>query len=578
MMQTRWVCLGLAVLTLVCFGHVCLGDFIHFDDPLYITDRPEVLGGLTWANVVWAFGASCVRAGYWIPLTWLSLQTDATVFGPTGAWGFHLVNLVLHVANVVAFFLVLQRMTGDIGRSAMAAALFGLHPLRVESVAWVTERKDVLSTLLLLLTIAAYVRYVDQPNWRRYLLLFGVFFLGLMAKPTLVTLPFALLLLDYWPLNRFQFGQTVPALYAKMPATQWRWLIIEKLPLLVAVAAIVPITLHYARDAIVAGVPWHLRIAIALSSYLGYLENTLWPINLAMLYPGMLPSPARIALAVLVLAAITLGALYLARRQPAIIVGWLWFLGTMFPVSGIAQTGPQALADRYTYVPHLGLAIAVVWGVSDAALWRRLSGSLQKAIAFLVLALFGALTWMQVGYWRDSDILFSHTLSVTKDNYLIHQGLAEYWLEQHQRATNAEDAAKILDQAEDHLEQAVKIADRIAPRDFGVRFAYGVMLLHHRDRPAEAVHYLQKAVDLRPNDPGAHYFLGLALAKLGRWQEAAEHWQAALALDPQPALASKLDDLGCDFMRKAGACRLARAENKARREAARPVVCGVIFL
>jgi tetratricopeptide (TPR) repeat protein len=542
MMQTRWVCLGLAVLTLVCYGHVCLGEFIHFDDPLYITGNPQVLGGLTWANVVWAFGASCQRAGYWIPLTWLSLQADATLFGPTGAWGFHLVNLLLHVANVVAFFLVLQRMTGDVGRSAMAAALFGLHPLRVESVAWVTERKDVLSTLLLILTVAAYVRYVEQPNWRRYGLMFGVFLLGLMAKPTLVTLPFALLLLDYWPLNRLRLGQSAPAQYAKAPAVSWRWLILEKLPLLAAVAAIVPITLHYASAAIVAGVPWHLRIAIALSAYLGYLENTFWPINLAMLYPGKLPSAERVALAGLVLAAITLGAIYLARRQPAIIVGWLWFLGTMFPVSGIAQTGPQALADRYTYVPHLGLAIAVVWGVSDSTFWRRLSGSLQKAIAFLVLAGLGALTWMQVGYWRDSDILFSHTLSVTKDNYLIHQSLAEYWLEQHQKATNAEDAAKILDQAEAHLDEAVKIADRIAPRDFGVRFAYGVLLVKDLGRPADAVPHLQKAVDVRPNDPGVHYWLGEALAKLGRRQEAEQHWQTALTLHPEPALASVLED------------------------------------
>jgi len=287
-------------------------------------------------------------------------------------------------------------------------------------------------------------------------------------------------------------------------------------------------------------------VAIALSGYLGYLENTLWPVNLAMLYPGKLPSGERIALAVLVVAALTLGAIYLARRQPALIVGWLWFFGTMFPVSGIAQTGPQALADRYTYVPHLGLAIAVVWGVSDSAFWRRLSGSLQKAIAILVLAGLGALTWMQASYWRDSDILFSHTLSVTKDNYLIHHALADYWLE-HQNP----------EQAEVHLEQAVKIADRIAPHDFRLRLAYGVLLLKDLDRPAEAVVHLQKAVDLRFKDPDAHYWLGMALVKLGQEERAQDQWQQAVACW---TLYSKRDPFDRDLKGRRALPHLAMAE------------------
>src|ERR1043165_4271222 len=211
MIQKRWICLALVLLTLVCFGHVCVSEFINLDDPLYITDNPHVLGGLTWANVRWAFTDSCFRAGYWVPLTWLSLQTDATLFGPEGSGGFHLTNLLLHTAVVMLFFLVLARMTGDVYRSAAAAALFAIHPLRVESVAWVTERKDMVSTLFLLLTVGAYYRYTEKPTWGSYGVVCLSFFLGLMAKPTLVTLPFALLLLDYWPLDRLRLGQKMPA-------------------------------------------------------------------------------------------------------------------------------------------------------------------------------------------------------------------------------------------------------------------------------------------------------------------------------------------------------------------------------
>lgn len=509
----RWICLGLAALTLACFGHACLGEFINFDDPLYITENPHVLGGLTWANAVWALGESCRRAGYWIPLTWLSLELDASLFGPSGAWGFHLTNVLLHAANVVAFYWVLQRMTGDSIRSAAAAALFGLHPLRVESVAWVTERKDVLSTLFLILTLAAYLRYAEAPSWRRYALVFAMFFLGLSAKPTLVTLPFALLLLDYWPLGRVRWGQSVPVRSVPVPVASIRWLVLEKLPMLSAVAAVVPITLHYASEAIVANVPWLLRIRIALASYLGYIEISFWPVNLAMLYPGKLPTGPQIALAILVLAAITAGAICLARPQPAVMVGWFWFLGTMFPTSGIVQTGPQALADRYTYVPHLGLALAVVWGVSDTGLWRRLSMPTRRAIAGLLLASLAALTWMQVGYWRDSATLFAHTLSVTKDNYLVRYCLAGYW----QQQGNLEEAEK------EYL-----LAIELEPRDFRAHYLYGQMLISRLDRPASAAEQLRIALGIEPENPDAHYWFGIALSNLGRTDEARHAWQTAV--------------------------------------------------
>jgi Flp pilus assembly protein TadD/intracellular septation protein A len=516
MNQKRWICLALVLLTLICFGHVCFSEFINFDDPVFITGNPQVLGGLTRDNVVWAFTDSCYRAGYWVPLTWLSLQADATLFGPQSAWGFHLTSLVLHVANVVVFFLVLQRMTGDVWRSAMAAALFGIHPLRVESVAWVTERKDMVSTLLLLVTVGAYARYADRPTWRRYGLTLVCFLLGLMAKPTLVTLPFALLLLDYWPLYRLRLGQTLPADRARLPGVSWQRLLLEKAPFFALSAVISPVTMHFAQyvGAVHTQIPLGVRLSVCLSGYLGYLEKTFWPTNLAVLYPFDVPSDPRVVLAAGVLAAITAAALYWARQRPPLVVGWLWFLGTLFPVSGIVQVGHQAMADRYTYVPHLGFAVMIVWGLGDLAPWRRLSPLARSSLAGLVLAALGALTWIQVWYWQNSETLYTHSLSVTEKNYTLHHNLSGWWFEH----GNTE-------LAEYHVARAVEIA----PENFRARFYYG-NLLNGQKRNEEAVPQLEAALRVEPDNPDAHLLLGKILRQLGRWEEARRHLERSVQI------------------------------------------------
>jgi tetratricopeptide (TPR) repeat protein len=448
-------------------------------------------------------------------LTWLSLQLDATLYGPQSAWGFHLTNLLLHAAVVVLFFLVLLRMTGSLWHSAIAAALFAIHPLRVESVAWVTERKDMLSTVFLILTVGAYQRYTESPTWGRYGLVFLCFCLGLMAKPSLVTLPFALLLLDYWPLFRLRLGQEIPVSVISRPAASWRRVLAEKVPLLILALVTSQVTLHFASQvgAVKSQVPWGQRLMVAASGYLGYLENTVWPANLAVLYPFQVPSLGRVASAVGLLSAITLGVLYVRRQSPALMVGWFWFLGTLFPVSGVIQVGPQALADRYTYVPHLGLSIMVVWGVGDLAVWCNRSRTARTALLALVLLGLGGLTWMQVWYWQDSETLFTHTLSVTEKNHEIHRSLAGWWFERGDP-----------ERANHHMVQALEMS----PNNFELRLFYGVTLTA-LEANEDAVAQLRSAVQLNPANPDAHYLLGMSLAKLGYPGEAREQLQKSVA-------------------------------------------------
>lgn len=518
MNQKKWICLGLLVLTLLCFGHVCFGDFIAIDDNLYVTDNPHVVRGLSWTNVAWAFTDSCYTAGYWIPLTFLSLQLDATLFGSQTARGFLLINLLLHAANVVLFFLVLNSMTGAMWPSAMAAALYAVHPLRVESVAWVTERKDVLSTLFLLLAVAAYYRYTQRPTWRGYGLAFAVYFLGLMAKPSLVTLPFGLLLLDYWPLYRLRLGQTLPDHLAKIPPVSWRRLVLEKIPFLVPVPIISLVTMHFSRQGMI-DLTWNQRGAVALSGYLEYLVKTVWPTNLAVLYPFRVPGVERVMLAAAVLGVITAVLVYLGRKQPALVVGWFWFLGTMFPVSGVLQTGTHGLADRFTYVPHLGFMVMVVWGLYALPSWRRLGGLAQTALVCLVVVGLGVVTWRQVLYWRSTVILFTHTLDVTENNFHIHFTLSGSLHRRGQR-----------DLADYHMARALQIV----PDDAQANLIFGSSLVD-RGLNKKAIPHLQLALQKMPDNSEANYFLGAALTNLGRWEEAQPLLQRAIELwTPQP--------------------------------------------
>ena len=400
---------ALALLTLAAWLPVLRNGFVNLDDSYYVTANPWVRQGITRAGLAWAMTAKV--ASNWHPLTMLSHMLDCQLFGLDPA-GHHATSLLLHLANVLLLFAVLWRMTGAAGRSATVAALFAVHPTHVESVAWVAERKDVLSALFWILAMGAWARYARAPSAGRYLLVLLLMALGLMAKPMVVTLPFALLLLDVWPLDRLRLG--------------WRRLLIEKLPLLALSAASSLITLRYQETSLapLGVVPWSLRATNALVSWAAYLGKLFLPRHLAVFYPIPLAIPAwKVAGAALLLAAITALAVRWARREPWLLAGWLWFLGTLVPVIGLVQVGRQAMADRYTYIPSIGLFLAVVWSV--AGLLREHRAALATAAGIVVLAL-AVTTRMQIGYWSDSATLFRHALAVTgDDNYLAHIGLGK---------------------------------------------------------------------------------------------------------------------------------------------------------
>ncbi len=427
-LRSATLCAGLVVLTAVAYLPLWRNDFINYDDPLYLTDNPGVKAGLSGAGCWWA----CTNedAPYWLPLTWLSFQFDAHFFSARDAHGevvlspaaFHGGNLAWHTAGSLLLFAALYRLTGARWRSFLVAALFAVHPMHVESVAWATERKDVLSGFFGAMTLWAYARYRECPGRLRYLGVAAAYALSLLAKPMLMTLPFVLLLLDYWPLARWAPGQGRRA---------FGRLVLEKLPLFALAAASAVITLE-ARErhgALVSmgEVPLSARLGNALTAYGWYLSATFWPTRLAALYPHPHQnwSAAQALGGAACLLSLTALALGQARRRPWLLVGWLWFVGGLLPVIGLAQGGAQAWADRFSYWPHVGLFVAVAWGLGELAECVRLPRPACAAAAALVLGALAALTWVQVGHWRNSTALWEHTVAVTKDNDRAHQFLAQ---------------------------------------------------------------------------------------------------------------------------------------------------------
>ncbi len=394
--------IALAVVTLLVYCRCFDFGFIQFDDPEYVFENRHVLAGLTADSVRWAF--TTFNCANWHPLTWLSLEFDALLYGGPQAGGFHATNVVLHIANVVVLFLILGRMTGMVWRSAMVAALFALHPLHVESVAWVSERKDVLSTLFWMLTMAAYLVYVDRPSIARYLLVALALALGLMAKPMLITLPFVLLLLDYWPLGRWQHGPK-PALPSPdsskdqpQPLSLGR-LLLEKIPLFVMVLGSCIVTFLAQHQGQAVGsfekFPLLVRLWNALLTYVTYLGEMFLPRNLAVYYPhpGLQISALRGVAAGLLLLAISWLVLWPGRRFPYLAVGWFWYLGTLVPVVGLVQVGSQAMADRYTYVPLIGCFLMLTWGGGDLALAKGWFPFAPVVSCAVLLCACCALTW-----------------------------------------------------------------------------------------------------------------------------------------------------------------------------------------
>jgi tetratricopeptide (TPR) repeat protein len=538
------VCLGLFALTAAAFAGVLGNDFVNYDDHLYVTQNPQVQGGLSWDGVRWAF--TTMHAANWHPLCWLSLQLDAQFYG-LRPWGFHLTSLLLHGANAVLLFLTLRRMTGAIGRSAFVAAFFAVHPLHVESVAWVAERKDVLNTFFGLLALLAYAWYVERPRPGRYHLVVACFALSLLAKPMLVTLPCLLLVLDFWPLGRFPTGATQGAgatldaagQGADLPggasprATSWRWLLLEKAPLLAltVVSSAVTVVAQRAGGAVAdARLPLLPRLVNAVLAYGAYLRKAVWPSDLAVFYPYY---PGRwegwhFAAAVLVLGLLTVLAIALRRRLPALLVGWLWYLGTLVPVIGLVQVGEQALADRYTYFPLIGIFLAVVWSVPVALSWvfGRPGGPAVServlARALAVLAAAGVLlcalsTRAEVHHWRNSRALWTHAVEVIPDNYLALENLGRLLLLEGD-----------VRGAEPLLSEAV----RLRPHAASVHYSLGVCLFAAR-RVDEAEEKLLAVLRLDPRHAEAHGDLGLICQQKGRDDDALRHYRAALQSNPE---------------------------------------------
>ncbi len=515
----------LVLATFIAFEQVRRSGFVY-DDNQYVTQNPRVYGRITRESVVWAFTST--YAGNWHPLTWLSHMLDCELFGLNPLWH-HLTSLLFHIANTLLLFWVLKRMTGAVWRSAFVAAVFALHPLHVESVAWVTERKDVLSGFFCMLTMAAYIRYAERPGIGRFLLVFLVLGLGLMAKPMLVTLPFVLLLLDYWPLGRLQLGQqnegkalpySESAKAGYQISTTYR-LIGEKIPLFVLVAVSSVITFIAQQSAgamkLMENVPLNLRIANALISYLSYIGKMIYPGRLAVLYPHPADSLPmwQLVVSFVMLAAITAGVIYVARRR-YLTVGWLWYLGTLVPVIGLVQVGEQALADRYTYLPSIGIFIMVAWGAVELlAKWRYRKMTLGVSEGLLLIALL-ICTRAQVRYWQNSLTLYEHTLAVTENNYIIHNNYG-----------NALHEKGRLDKAVTHFNEALRIRSDYPDAHVNL----GVALVN-RGKVDEAITHFKEALRINPNFAGAYSNLGSALTRQGRLDEAIVHFTKALQVKP----------------------------------------------
>ncbi|SPE54963.1 putative Tetratricopeptide TPR_2 repeat protein [Verrucomicrobia bacterium] len=511
----------LGAATVAAFWPLTRYGFIMFDDWDYLVQNTMVQRGLKWDAIRWAF--TTFRSGNWHPLTWISYMVDTQIFGARVEPS-HVVNLLLHAANAVLLFFLLNRLTGALWLSAFVAALFALHPMHVESVAWLAERKDVLSALFFILTLWAYARYVPSvAGWRRstwYALALLVFASGLMSKPMLVTLPFVLLLLDYWPLQRLRLNhaEAKQNLGARPEAVST--LLKEKLPFLaLSIASSVVTFLAQKGGGAVATLQYmslSSRLTTALVAYLGYLQKMVWPSGLAILYlrPGHWPAQ-RVALAVFVLAALTILAVRWGRQRGWVLVGWLWFLGMLVPVIGLVQVGNQYMADRYSYLPLIGLFIIVAWGGWDIACRCKINQRIVSAAALAVIAGAAAATQSQVRLWKNSETLFKHCLDVTSDNWFTH---------------NLQGVALGQGRFEEAREQFLA-ALRLQPHYADALANLGVLLTYHGDY-AEATRYLEEAVSVNPEKASLYAQLGSVLDGKGKTEPAIAYYRQSLRLNP----------------------------------------------
>jgi tetratricopeptide (TPR) repeat protein len=557
------ICVFLATITWLVFGQTLGHGFVNYDDPQYVYDNVEVTSGLTLHGMTWVFTHS--HFNNWHPLTWLTHMLDWQLY-ERKAGGHHMTNLLLHTAGVLLLFLVLAQMTGALWRSAFVAATFAIHPLHVESVAWIAERKDVLSGVFFMLTLGAYVRYVRRQTFGRYAVMWILFACGLMSKPMLVTLPFVLLLLDYWPLNRVTnqrlgVGSRGSGVSSQLPSQSCRepgWslvghLILEKVPLLVlcVVSSVATFLAQGNAIASISRLPFWWRLNNAFLSYVVYVRQMLWPFRLAPFYtyPQTLPG-WEVAVSILLLIGLTAAAIALRRGHPYLVTGWFWYLGMLVPVIGVIQVGSQAHADRYTYLPQIGLYLALTWMIADLAKsWRR--RWILTATATAVIAFLSWTAWVQASYWRESESLWKHTLAVTGNNETAHSLLGDLALEK-----------GLLDEAAAHYQAAVdvwpssptfqaKLGKALLRKGLNdeaiIHFQKAMELASHRTDTEraelqsdignellqkglvdEAIVQFQQALELAPADRIIHNDYGNALLRKGRVDEAIVQFQKAL--------------------------------------------------
>ena len=517
--------LALALTTLAVFWQVRSYSFINYDDNDYVSENLHVQAGLTREGIIWAFTTG--HGNNWHPVTWLSHMLDCQLFG-TEPGRHHLTNLLLHIINTLLLFAIFKQMTGALWQSAFVAGAFALHPLHVESVAWVSERKDVLSTLFWVLTMAAYLRYVKRPRVSGYLLMLLVFSLGLMAKPMLVTLPFVLLLLDYWPLGRFQnrWAKDISRETRKSQKSNSQYhslyfLVREKFSLFVlsAISSVVTVLIEGRRaGSSLDWLPLRIRFANAPVAYLTYLGKMIWPSKLAVFYPhpGSGLAMWQGAVAGVVLVGISILVIRLAGRYRYLPMGWFWYLGTLVPVIGLVQVGDQAMADRYTYIPLVGVFVIVAWGFGDLlAKWRfrRIVIGAASLSVFLALSIC---TYLQQGYWRNSFALFEHALAVTRDNSPMHSSMGMELVLQGR-----------IDEAIIQLNKAVQIK----PNNADAHNNMGNVLLA-QGKLEEAISHFRQALKVEPDFAKAQYNLGLALKSQGKINEAISCYRRVLQIDP----------------------------------------------
>jgi Flp pilus assembly protein TadD len=503
-----FMCLALCLSTITIFSQVAEHGFVAYDDDQYVYENLHIKDGLTPLSIKWAF--TTFYYANWHPLTWLSHMLDYQLFG-LNAGGHHIVNLLFHLASIILLFLILAKMTRKPWRSLIVSALFALHPLHVESIAWISERKDVLSTFLGLLAILFYIRYTEAPSIRRYAYIVSAFALGLMAKSMLVTIPFVLLLMDLWPLKRFQW----PLNWVRIKP-----LVTEKLLLFLIVVPVSILTFlaqqRYGAVASLVHLSFLARLGNASIAYVNYLGKAFWPENLAVLYPIQPPSAQSAIAAIILILGITCAAVYSMKRHPYFLVGWLWFVGMLVPVIGLIQVGSQSIADRYMYLPLVGLSIAVVWGVADVINGKRVLTNLAIGLVVVVLLSFGIVAYRQTALWKNSHSLFEHTIAVTKGNYIINNNFGVILAGE---GKNNEAIA--------HYRQALS---------FNPDYAEAHANLGHEllgiGNYGEAYAHLSLALRLKPGQPIAEGDLGTLLAAQGKFEESRVHLEASLRIAP----------------------------------------------